>query len=151
MPSVLVVALHHLNIFIDKYSFPGEPLYNWNLFRWQMNHYKLKQNPRNYFYFATLARVIFIVSSLFCYYILLPNKFINHIEALLPVSISCMMVISLMSDILMINEGTSWLPVTNWLQLKDCYFPLKLTARNYKFYRSLILLVLKGNQMSLNN
>lgn len=145
MPTVLVSALYHLNLLLDKYTFPAVILYDWTNFRWQMNHQRIRQNPYNSFYCATLCRLIFIAASLFCVLALYPMEFLKLSEAVVSLTFSCMVIVTLFSDILMLSEGPNWVGVTNWLFLKDQQFTLKIECCNLQFYIFLVRLVCKGN------
>ncbi len=145
MPSVLVSALYHLNLLLDRYTFPSVILYDWTQFLWQMNHQRIKQNRYNSFYFATMCRLLFIAASLSCVLVLYPLGFLKLSEAVVSLTVSCMVFVTLFADALMLSEGPSWLRITNWLFLKDQQFSLKTQCCNRQFYIFLINTIWKGN------
>lgn len=148
MPSVIVSAMLHFNLLLDKYTFPAVILYDWTNFQWQINHEKIKENPYNSFYFATVCRLVFIAASLFCVLILHPLGFLKLSEAVVSLTFSCLVFVTLFADVLMLSEGPNWVGITNWLFVKDQQISLKTRCCNSQFYVFLVQLIMKGNTKS---
>lgn len=144
MPSTLVSALYHLNLLLDKFTFPSLSLYDWTHFQWQMNNQKLRQSPHNSFYLATICRVVFIAASLFCVFVLYPMGFLKLSEAVVSLTVSCMVFVTVFSDLLMLFEGPNWVGITNWLFIKDREFSIKTECCSQEFYILLINVIWKG-------
>ncbi len=144
MPSILVSALYHLNLLLDKHTFPSIILFDWTNFRWQMNNQRIRKNPFNSFYFATICRIVFVATSLFCVIVLYPMGLLKLSEAVVSLTNSCLVFVTLFSDVLMLSEGPNWVMITNWLIMKDHQCSLKLLCDSQNFYCSLIHLIWKG-------